>query len=223
LIGELERWETRFSAPEYVFGTAPNAFLAKQTMMCRVAGVLLVLTLLSGVAHAGSAPKELYGKSIIVRWSESLTGVTRSEQVPRNVGRADQMDVYVSVTGRPFVRMMETGYAGASHQMEMGGSVGVLSRSAETAPGGSTSRSADRVEFQGRTIVVYREFDSGARRITINVDTATQNCTAAITHGRQAGSKVVSKVGSKGYFDATSIQIGNLSCSIREGNVFGGQ
>jgi cyclopropane fatty-acyl-phospholipid synthase-like methyltransferase len=29
-MSELERWETRFSAPEYVFGTAPNAFLAKQ-------------------------------------------------------------------------------------------------------------------------------------------------------------------------------------------------
>src|SRR5690242_15012453 len=28
---ELERWNTRFSALEYVFGTAPNAFLASQT------------------------------------------------------------------------------------------------------------------------------------------------------------------------------------------------
>src|SRR5216683_829598 len=27
---EFERWETRFSAPEYIFGTAPNAFLAAQ-------------------------------------------------------------------------------------------------------------------------------------------------------------------------------------------------
>lgn len=27
---ELERWNTRFSAPDYIFGTAPNAFLASQ-------------------------------------------------------------------------------------------------------------------------------------------------------------------------------------------------
>ena len=27
---EFERWEKRFSAPEYIFGTAPNAFLAAQ-------------------------------------------------------------------------------------------------------------------------------------------------------------------------------------------------
>jgi SAM-dependent methyltransferase len=29
-MNEFERWETRFSAPEYIFGTAPNAFLAAQ-------------------------------------------------------------------------------------------------------------------------------------------------------------------------------------------------
>jgi len=29
-MSELERWETRFSAPGYWFGTAPNAFLASQ-------------------------------------------------------------------------------------------------------------------------------------------------------------------------------------------------
>jgi len=29
-MSELERWETRFSATDYIFGTAPNAFLAAQ-------------------------------------------------------------------------------------------------------------------------------------------------------------------------------------------------
>jgi SAM-dependent methyltransferase len=29
-MSELERWETRFSAPGYLFGAAPNAFLARQ-------------------------------------------------------------------------------------------------------------------------------------------------------------------------------------------------
>jgi cyclopropane fatty-acyl-phospholipid synthase-like methyltransferase len=34
-MSELERWETRFSAPEYWFGTAPNAFLASQAHRLR--------------------------------------------------------------------------------------------------------------------------------------------------------------------------------------------
>src|SRR5215510_10733514 len=29
-MSDLDRWETRFSAPGYWFGTAPNAFLASQ-------------------------------------------------------------------------------------------------------------------------------------------------------------------------------------------------
>jgi hypothetical protein len=29
-MSELERWESRFAAPDYLFGTAPNAFLKSQ-------------------------------------------------------------------------------------------------------------------------------------------------------------------------------------------------
>ncbi len=29
-MSELERWETRFSAPDFVFGTEPNVFLRSQ-------------------------------------------------------------------------------------------------------------------------------------------------------------------------------------------------
>lgn len=32
---ELERWNGRFAAPEYIFGTAPNAFLASQKEVLR--------------------------------------------------------------------------------------------------------------------------------------------------------------------------------------------
>jgi SAM-dependent methyltransferase len=37
-MSELERWETRFAVPEYVFGTAPNAFLAKHKSRLPKAG-----------------------------------------------------------------------------------------------------------------------------------------------------------------------------------------
>lgn len=34
-MSELERWESRFAAPGYLFGTAPNAFLASQAHRLR--------------------------------------------------------------------------------------------------------------------------------------------------------------------------------------------
>jgi SAM-dependent methyltransferase len=40
-MSELERWEARFAASEYVFGTAPNAFLAKHKSLLPKAGCAL--------------------------------------------------------------------------------------------------------------------------------------------------------------------------------------
>jgi hypothetical protein len=45
--------------------------------------------LLCAVAYAGSAPKDLYGKSITVQWSESFNGKMETEQVARNFGITD--------------------------------------------------------------------------------------------------------------------------------------
>jgi hypothetical protein len=179
------------------------------------------LTLLSVAAYAGSAPKELYGKSVTVAWSESLTGKFASEQFTRNVGRALEMNIYISTAGRPFARLIVTGTGGVSHQITAGGNV-VHSHSSETAPGEAQSASkGSHVDFQGHSIVVYSQFQSGARQVAIDVDANhAAGCKAGVIIGRQAGNNVVRQSG-RGPFEATSVQIGSVSCSIREGNVFG--
>src|SRR5258708_13576210 len=40
---EYQRWEKRFSVPDYVFGTAPNAFLQSQADMLPEAGTALAV------------------------------------------------------------------------------------------------------------------------------------------------------------------------------------
>jgi SAM-dependent methyltransferase len=42
-MGELEQWEMRFAAPDYVFGIAPNAFLAKQRSLLPKTGRALAV------------------------------------------------------------------------------------------------------------------------------------------------------------------------------------
>jgi hypothetical protein len=175
---------------------------------------IAALILLSTVAHAGSAPKELYGKSISVAWSESGTGKLRGEQIERNFGHAEQMSIYISTAGRPFIRAIGTGIGGLSYHSQ---SSGTRSQSSESAPGQSDVK--DHVDFQGRSIVVYREFDSGARRIAIDLEGTS--CKAAVMLAHQAGSKLVSQSGPRGVLEASSIQVGTVSCSIKEGNVFG--
>jgi cyclopropane fatty-acyl-phospholipid synthase-like methyltransferase len=42
-VNEFERWEKRFSVPEYVFGTEPNAFLARQVHRLPASGTALAV------------------------------------------------------------------------------------------------------------------------------------------------------------------------------------
>lgn len=42
-MSELQRWETRFAADEYIFGTTPNAFLAAQKPLLPKAGRALAV------------------------------------------------------------------------------------------------------------------------------------------------------------------------------------
>jgi hypothetical protein len=81
-------------------------------MISKSFAVMGALTLLSATAHAGSAPKELYGKSITVQWSESIVGSVGGEQSTRNWLIPRLMNIYVSTAGRPFVRETESGTAG---------------------------------------------------------------------------------------------------------------
>ena len=43
-MSEYERWQTRFAATDYVFGEAPNAFLARQQALLPKAGKVLAVS-----------------------------------------------------------------------------------------------------------------------------------------------------------------------------------
>jgi hypothetical protein len=65
-------------------------------MISRSFTIIGALTLLSAVAYAGPAPKELYGKSITVAWSESRDQRVETEKEVRNFGQAVKMNLYIS-------------------------------------------------------------------------------------------------------------------------------
>jgi hypothetical protein len=179
----------------------------REGMLAIFFGCVLTL-LLFAVADAASAPKELYGKSVAVQWSESVTGRGVDDQTAQNFLISRLMNVYVSSAGRPFVRLI----GGGARFGRSGGD-------SFTAPGQSDVK--DRVDFQGRSIVVYRELPSGARRISVDVDGGGTGCKAGVVNGRQAGKTITLQMGGRGRIEVTSIQISSVSCSIQNGNVFG--
>jgi hypothetical protein len=98
------------------------------------------------------------------------------------------------------------------------GGLGGTGESREITPGDSASNG--RVNFEGRSVVLYTQFQSGARRITIELDTAGTNCKATVVHGRERGQNIVRRTG-VGRAEVISTEVSAVSCSIKEGNVFG--
>jgi hypothetical protein len=170
-----------------------------------------VLMLVSPVAWAGSAaPKELYGKSITVGWSETETGSVADQPMPRTWGRAISMNIYISTAGRAFLRRFG-GTTGGFNPHGITNNYG--QRTTEAAPGESNK---DRFDFQGRSIILYSLFKRGARRISIDFDASATSCKASIITGKEGGKSIL-----RTRAEISSVEIGTVNCSIREGNVFG--
>jgi hypothetical protein len=184
-------------------------------MISKSFAVMGAVTLLSAVAHAASAPKELYGKSIAIAWNERITGRFGHEQV-QNGSQSYQVSIYISTAGRPFVRIKKIAYGSGLNMITSSRVV----QNSEMAPGESSAAKQSRVVFEGATVVVYQEFESGAHRIAVDVDGSKTACKATVVNGRQAGGALRQTVGG-GVVEISSVHVGSARCSIQEGNVFG--
>jgi hypothetical protein len=63
---------------------------------------------------------------------------------------------------------------------------------------------------------VYTQFRSGARRIAIDLDATATSCKATVVVGKENGKALLRRRA-----EIFSTQIGSVSCTFREGNVFG--
>jgi hypothetical protein len=172
--------------------------------------VMGVLTFLSAGAHAGSAPKEFYGKSIIITWTEA-----RSQ---RELGEANFRDrlvplserIYISTKGQWFVRSAAGSDPGHDY----------VGTSVTTASGGR-----QQVQFNGRTITMTTGGSSGgmARRFIIQFNESFSTCDVHVIFAKRTGSGVVlghNLVTGAAEREIRSGTVTSTSCSVRDGNVF---
>jgi hypothetical protein len=181
-------------------------------MISKSFAVMGVLTLLLAAAHAGSAPKELYGKSMIITWTEQRSQRMFGQADFRNVNVQLSHKVYVSTKGQWFSRF--------SGGMERNGENG-----REAIGASATSPTGERPQFSGRTITMTGASKEGlGRRTTIEFNESFTTCEAHIIVAKQAGSDVV--IGHSLVTGAANKEIrsaavtGGPSCSVRDGNVF---
>jgi hypothetical protein len=161
--------------------------------------------------QAYAAPgADLVGKSILVSWTENRQQRTNGSEV-RPVTRNFQLQMYVSGAGRPFTRVTSSGRGGTHGNEQVGGG-------GDSLGGGTRS-----VKVNGNSIVVQANWANYARNLSVDVAPGGSSCSAQMSVGKEPGSapKAFRNVG--GFtVEIHSLSVSGVSCSIRQGNVFGG-
>jgi hypothetical protein len=181
--------------------------LTKMTYRMPIA--ILALAMTTSSAHA--APSQLYGKSVVVGWTENRIQTTDGSPVPQARTATGQLSVYVSDKGRAFSRV----------SMSVQTPRGTRSGQRDAVQGEASARS---VNFRGNSMTLSApRGDAGAMMIAVTFDAGFQGCSARVVTGKSGGASsthVTSMVTGHTY-DFLSVKTSNESCSIQSGNVFG--
>jgi len=177
--------------------TASNVFLS----------FLLLISCREAVA---ATPPQLYGKSVVVSWTENRVHRFVGEAQFRQVALHAEQSIYISTTGRPFSRSTYSTRRGTGSHELVGGS------------GHSGTAGAVVIQFQGRSLVTVQAFIGGARHIQVDFDPAFSSCTANVILGRSGSTATLIIKGAitGDLVEVQSAKIDGAKCSIKEGNVF---
>ncbi len=179
-------------------------------MTCRIAAALFALAMTTSGALA--APAQLYGKSVIVSWTENRMQTTDRSATPVSKTASGQLSVYVSDKGRAFSRVSMTVERGRR---------GTASGQRDAVQGEGSARS---VNFSGNAMTVAApRGNAGALMIRVTFDSGFQGCTARVISGKSGGAAYtrIHSIVTGGTYDFYSVQTSGESCSIQGGNVFG--
>jgi hypothetical protein len=173
-------------------------------------GATITLAMTSSVALA--APSQLYGKSVIVGWSENRVQTTDRDAQPTSVTARAQLSVYISEKGRPFSRvsMSVTNQRGRTR-----------SGNRDAVQGEGSARS---FSFSGNTMTASMpRGNAGAMQVSVTFDSGFQGCSARVIAGKSGGAqstRVTSMITGREY-EFYSVKTSGESCRVQSGNVFG--
>jgi hypothetical protein len=174
---------------------------------------LLLLVLLASV-KAFAAPAALYGKSVVISWSEVSQQRRVGEENFRSVARNVNMSIYISNLGRVFSRQTNTTRAGTGATEQVAGQ-----------PSGS--RPARIPSFSGQSMTVYgpAQGQGGVRRIVVEFGQGFNGCSAHVAFAKEEGRATFRGTSpiTGAQLEIASVTPAEASCSVRSGNVFGGE
>jgi hypothetical protein len=174
-------------------------------MMLRLSVIVLFGVFLPLPSYA-APPKDLYGKSISITWTETREQRPVGEEAWRQVAGSQTLNMYVSEAGRVFNNQSYSTRGGSAE------------RTGEIAGSGKRS-----INFNGRSLLILMPHGTGgATRITADLDAGFSSCSAQVTRAKESEGTIIRNYSGiiKRVNEIRSIQVGSVSCSIRSGNVF---
>lgn len=164
-----------------------------------VAGILA-----SGPAAAAGAPQGALNKTVTLSWSTSGSG-TRADGKPVSFSNVNTRIIYISSTGRPFLRAQVRGRK--------------ATRQAERGPGEAAPRGGS-VSFQGNRLVGVEGFASGARQYIATFDAGFSSCSLSVIDAKAGGARIQRKGPDGAMYVLDSVSTGAPTCSVQSGNAF---
>lgn len=173
-------------------------------------------------AIAATAPAALRGKSVALSWTEGRTQRPVGTEAWQTINNSITLTVYISTEGRVFTRQQRTSSGDLS--MRRGTAGRERSNTRERAPGDAprSDLRAANSSFQGNTMTLSAQYESGARQVHISFDGGLSSCTARVMQGREGGkNQVLTSQITGARTEVQSVQVSTPSCSVRAGNPFG--
>jgi hypothetical protein len=163
------------------------------------------------VSPALAAPgADVIGKSVIVRWSETRQQRINKSPEVRAVTIGFEMKIYISGTGRPFNRLTTTSPGGSIEHEQVG------------VQGKSLGGGVRSITANGSSIVLQAEYGNYARNLRIEMSPGAASCNAQMSVGKEAGSAPKAFQAGGRTIEIHSLSVSGITCSVRQGNVFGG-
>ena len=170
--------------------------------------MLCATALASMAGAAAAAPAGLIGKSVVMSWTETRVQRPAGEVNWRSVNVSHTLSVYISSAGRVFSKFSATTRRGTGDNEQVSGQGG------------------NRVpSFSGNTMTIVAAQQGIARHIAAEFSGDFSTCTASVIRGKESGaaSGFAKSVITGQRIEIQSVTTSGASCSVRAGNVFGGE
>ena len=170
-----------------------------------------IAVLAPATAALAAPPRALYGKHVVVTWTETRSQRDAGEAAFRPVSIPYTLTFYVGNEGHVFKRI----FAMAASRKASGSQDWVGNK-----PGGDVS--AASVTFSGNSLTATSSFGGAARRMQITFDGNFSGCSAQVTTAKLSSAKSVAvrSIATGGTVEFESVSAGAATCSVGEGNPF---